>query len=101
MHFMITAYDGTDAGALDRRMSVRPQHLQNMEKVMQTYKVLCAGGITNEAGSPVGSFLVMDFPSRRELDEYLDTEPYVTRGVWQTIRVEPCSAVILDNKISV
>ena len=71
MQFRITAYDYTDKDALARRMSVRPRHLENIQKVMEANKILCAGGITNEAGAPVGSFLIMDFPSREKLDEYL------------------------------
>ena len=27
MQFLLTAYDGTDAGAIDRRMNVRGEHL--------------------------------------------------------------------------
>ena len=99
MQFMITAYDGTDSDALARRMSVRPRHLENMLKVMEQYKVLCAGGITNECGMPIGSFLVMDFPSRELLDKYLETEPYVTEKVWQEIKVESCNAVIINNEM--
>ena len=49
MQFRITAYDYTDKDALARRMSVRPRHLENIQKVMEANKILCAGGITNEA----------------------------------------------------
>ncbi len=99
MQFIITAYDGTDPNALARRMEVRPRHLENMKKVMEQYKVLCAGGITNDEGTPIGSFLVMDFPTREAFDQYLSTEPYVTEKVWQEIKVESCNAVIVDNKM--
>ena len=99
MQFMITAYDGIDSDALARRMSVRPRHLENMLKVMEQYKVLCAGGITNDKGTPIGSFLIMDFPSEELLDKYLETEPYVTEKVWQEIKVESCNAVIINNEM--
>ena len=99
MQFRITAYDHTDEDALARRMSVRPRHLENIQKVMEANKILCAGGITNEAGAPVGSFLIMDFPSREKLDEYLAAEPYITEKVWETVKVETCNAVIVDNEM--
>ena len=99
MQFIITAYDGTDPNALARRMEVRPRHLENMKKVMEQYKVLCAGGITNDEGTPIGSFLVMDFPTREAFDQYLSAEPYVTEKVWEEIKVEFCNAVIVDNKM--
>ena len=99
MQFRITAYDYTDKDALARRMEVRPRHLENIMKVMEDDRILCAGGITNEAGAPVGSFLIMDFPSREKLDEYLATEPYITEKVWESVKVESCNAVIVDNEM--
>jgi len=99
MQFRITAYDYSDKDALARRMAVRPRHLENILKVMENNKILCAGGITNDAGSPIGSFLIMDFPSREKLDEYLAAEPYITEKVWENVKVESCSAVIVDNEM--
>ncbi|MBR6700726.1 MAG: hypothetical protein IKL72_03245 [Firmicutes bacterium] len=99
MQFLITAYDGTDNDALSRRMRVRPSHLENMRKVMENNKILCAGGIISDEGKPVGSFLIMDFPSRESLDKYLETEPYVTEKVWESIKIETCNPVILDNEM--
>lgn len=99
MQFRITAYDYTDKDALARRLDVRPRHLENIQKVMEENKILCAGGITNDAGSPIGSFLIMDFPSREKLDAYLASEPYITEKVWESVKVETCNAVIVDNEI--
>ena len=41
-----------------------------------------------------GSAMIMDFPDRASLDEYLRTEPYVVAGVWEKITVEPMNVVI-------
>lgn len=101
MNFLINAYDYTDKDALARRMEVRPRHLENIYRVMEHNKILCAGGITNDEGKPIGSFLIMDFPSREDLDKYLESEPYITEKVWEYVKVEPCNAVIVDNKISI
>ena len=99
MQFLITAYDGTDNDALARRMRVRPSHLDNMRKVMENNRILCAGGIIGDEGKPIGSFLIMDFPSRERLDKYLETEPYVTEKVWEKIKIETCNPVIFDNEM--
>ena len=99
MQFRITAYDYSDKDALARRMEVRPRHLENILKVMENNRILCAGGITNDAGAAIGSFLIMDFASREKLDEYLATEPYITEKVWETVNVESCNAVIVDNEM--
>ena len=94
MQFIVTAYDGTTPDVLPRRMSVRPRHLENIRKVTENGHVICAGGITNSEGRLKGSFLVMEFDARADLDEYLKTEPYVTENVWQNITIETCNVVI-------
>ena len=99
MQFIITAYDGTDEGALARRMAARASHLENITRVKEKGSVVCAGGITNDAGLPIGSFLVMEFATRRLLDEYLASEPYIRCNVWQDVKVEPCNVVILQNEM--
>ena len=76
MQFIINAYDGTDDKALERRMAARPEHLENMKKVLEMGKVLCAGGLLNEEGKMIGSFLVMDFATQELFDKYLESEPY-------------------------
>lgn len=99
MQFLITAYDGTDEGALDRRMAVRPQHLANMQKVKETGSVVCAGGILSDEGKPIGSCLVMDFASRQLLDDYLASEPYIAAEVWKDVKVEPFNVVIINDQM--
>jgi uncharacterized protein len=37
----------------------------------------------------IGSMLVLDFPSRTELDAWLDVEPYVTGDVWRQLEISP------------
>ena len=94
MQFVITAHDGENM--LERRMAVRERHLENMTKVKGT--VVCAGGILNKAGQPVGSVLVLDFAAKELLDEYLATEPYITEHVWEKVTVERMNVVIFDDE---
>ena len=99
MQFIITAYNATDEGVLERRLKVRPDHLENIARVKERGSVICAGGLTDGEGSPVGSFLVMEFESREMLDQYLDSEPYAACGVWQDIKVETCNVVIMNDEM--
>lgn len=94
MQFVITAHDGENM--LERRLAVRARHLENMTKVRG--KVLCAGGLLDEEGKMKGSVLVIDFESRELLDEYLETEPYITEHVWETVEVERMNVVILNDE---
>jgi len=90
MQFMIKALDGKDK--LAKRMEVRPRHLEGMEKLGS--HIICAGGLLDDEGKMKGSVLILDFPSRTELDAYLAAEPYVVEQVWEKIEVEPLNVVI-------
>lgn len=94
MQFIITAYDGE--GMLEKRMQVRPRHLENMAKVRG--RVLCAGGLLDEGGRMKGSVLIMDFDDKSLLDEYLRAEPYIAEGVWEKVEVQPMNVVILNGE---
>ena len=94
MQFIIKAYDGE--GKLDKRMEVRPRHLEGM-KILGN-KVIAAGGLLDEEGRMKGSMLVVDFNDRAEVDEYLANEPYVLEGVWEKIDVERFNLVILNQR---
>ena len=67
MQFLVKAYDGS--GMLEKRMEVRPSHLEGMKALGK--QIICAGGLLDEEGKMKGSALVMEFPDRAALDEYL------------------------------
>jgi len=90
MQFIVIAYDGTDEKALERRMTVRADHLKQAEKWHGNGKWLYACGILNERGDLIGSMIVCDFPSREEMQrEWLDHEPYMLGRVWEKVDIHP------------
>ena len=90
MQFMIKALDGE--GKLAKRLEVRPRHLEGMEKLRS--HIICAGGLLDDKGKIKGSVLILDFPSRTDLDAYLASEPYVAERVWEKIEIESMNVVI-------
>ncbi len=90
MHFIITGRDGSDPGALTRRMKAREEHMRGVDELVREKRLLYAAAMLDEAGSMIGSTMIVDFASREELDRYLKKEPYVTGDVWQSIEVAPC-----------
>lgn len=90
MQFIIRAYDGE--GMLDKRMEVRPRHLEGIDKIRD--HVICAGGLLDDEGKMKGSVLIMEYDTREQLDEYLANEPYVQEHVWVKIEVERMNVVI-------
>jgi uncharacterized protein YciI len=87
MQYLIVAYDGTDDTALERRMAVREVHLELARQNYSKGVLLYGAGILDDDGKMIGSMLLCEFLSRRELDEWLKVEPYVTGNVWQKIEV--------------
>ena len=94
MQYVIRAYDG--AGMLERRMAVRPRHLENMNSIKG--KVICAGGLLDDAGRMKGSLLILEFARRELLDEYLAAEPYLREKVWERVEVEPMNVVLVNGE---
>lgn len=93
MQYLITAYDGENM--LDKRLAVRSRHLENLAGVKG--KIICAGGLLDDEGRMKGSMLVMEFDDRKDLDDYLASEPYIQEHVWETINVEPMNVVIANG----
>jgi uncharacterized protein YciI len=89
MEFVVIARDGTDADAFDRRRSARPVHLEGIRPFVERGEIRIGGAILDDDGSMVGSVLLADFPTRADLDRWLEGDPYVTLGVWQQIEVHP------------
>ena len=89
MQFVVIARDGTDPDALVRRQAVRPHHLDGIQPLVDAGNILVGGAMLDDDGNMLGSVLLVDFPSRADLDAWIDHDPYVTDGVWQQIEVDP------------
>ena len=89
MQFLVTAYDGKDDGALDRRMSVREAHINGANELKEAGHLIAGGAILGEAEQMIGSTMFVEFDSKAELDQWLASDPYVTGNVWQDISVLP------------
>ena len=89
MQFVIIARDGTDADAVSRRSQVRPAHLEGIHPLVDRGHVPLGGAVLDAGGQMIGSVMVVDFPTREDLDTWLSSDPYVTGGVWKEIEVYP------------
>ncbi len=89
MQFLLIAYDGTDPGAPDRRMKVRPEHLEKISVLKKSGEFLLGGAILDDKGRMIGSMIVYEFPDREALEQRLKEEPYITGNVWQKIEIHP------------
>jgi uncharacterized protein len=99
-YFLVIARDGNDADAPARRKTARPAHLEGIKPMVKKGELLYGGGILNGAGDMVGSAIFMEYPSRKELDDWLKREPYVVNGVWKDIQIIPIRMTIQNGQIT-
>ncbi len=90
MQFLLLARDYTDDDAINRRMAARSAHMETVARLKAEGHARMGAALLNEAGQMHGSMMVLDFPSRDELDAWLKEEPYVTGKVWKHIEIKPC-----------
>ena len=95
MTFLIMAHDFRDPEAPSRRMEQRPAHLEGVRRMKAEGTFLDGGAMLDDAGRMVGSMLVVEFPSRAEVDAWLARDPYVTGQVWEHVTVRPFRRVQL------
>ncbi len=91
MQFLIVAFDYTDDKALERRLAVRQNHIDLGDKLVASGNMWYGAAILDDNGKMKGSSLFMDFKSEKELQEWLDIEPYVTGKVWEKIEINKCA----------
>jgi hypothetical protein len=70
-------------------MAARETHLAGVVKMKEEGKAIYGVAILNEREQMIGSVLVVDYPTRADVDAWLRTEPYVVGDVWRKIEVLP------------
>ena len=87
--YIITGYDYTDEGAFDRRMAVRPHHLDGAKHLKDNGNYVIGGAILNEEGKMIGSVMILQFETEEGLDAWKQGEIYITQKIWETIDIKP------------
>jgi len=90
VQFIITGFDGIDDDAPKRRMAVREKHIAMGDRLRKEGKALYGVALLDENGNMIGSVYICEFPSRKELDEWLEVEPYVIGNVWKKVDIKQC-----------
>ena len=90
LQFIITAHDdATDPFSLERRMNMRPLHLQGAAALRASNNFIIGGAFLDENGRMAGSVMIVQFETEEELQQWLRTEPYITGKVWHKVEVKP------------
>ncbi len=89
MHYVIHAYDYTDAAAIDRRMAVRPDHFAGARALKAAGQFIMGGALLDPDGKMIGSLMILDFDTDEQFRYWYDNEPYIQGRVWERIDVKP------------
>jgi len=95
MQYIVTGYDFTEEGAVQRRLDVRPHHLDYARASKESGNLISAAAILNDEGNAVGSVMFLQFETEEELDAWKSGEPYITQGVWETVDIKPGRIAVL------
>ena len=98
---MLYAIIGRDApGTLDRRLAVRPAHLERVNTLLNEGRLILAGplpAIDSPDPGPagfLGSLLVAEFATLDEARAWAEADPYVAAGVWAAVETYPFRKVL-------
>ncbi len=97
MLYAIVGQDVSDS--LDKRLSVRPAHLDRLHTLQQAGRLLLAGPFptidSNDPGPSgfSGSLIVAEFDSLSAAQAWADTDPYIAAGVYSSVSVKPFKKV--------
>jgi uncharacterized protein YciI len=86
--------------SLDKRLTVRPKHLQRLQALQEAGRLVLAGPHPaidsenpGEAGF-TGSLVVAEFASFDEARQWADSDPYIEAGVYAKVTVKPFKKVL-------
>jgi len=91
MQFLVIGKDGKDKKAMERRLAAREAHLKLGDEMEKSGNRWYGCVMLDDNNKMIGSMAIMDFYSRKELDEWLKQEPYVVGNVWKIVEVFKCN----------
>ena len=100
MQFLVLAYDKQDEQAVERRLSVREEHLAAAHQTVEAGTMLIGGAILDDAGQMIGSMTVLSLQNRAALDAWLKNVPYMRHGIWDRVEVHPYHTAVLRGQSS-
>lgn len=98
MWYVIIGEDHSNS--LDKRLSVREQHVQRLNVLKQENRLLLAGpnpAVDSEdpgAAGFTGSVIVAQFESLAAAEQWASDDPYVSAGVYKNVTVKPFKKVL-------
>lgn len=98
---MLYAILSTDVeNSLEKRMSVRPAHIERLQQLQSQGRLIIAGphpaidsDTPGDAGF-TGSLVIAEFKSLAEARTWADADPYLESGAYAKVTVKPFKKVL-------
>jgi uncharacterized protein YciI len=87
--YLVTGYDFKDEAALERRMRVRPDHLNGVKALKEGGNYVIGGAMLSESGKMIGSTMILQFETEAALNAWKENEVYITGKIWETVDIQP------------
>jgi uncharacterized protein YciI len=84
---MVLAWDVPGDSGVALRDKLRAEHTDTITARFDEGSVLLGAGIYDDASVVRGSVVIMDCESRAAVDDYLQSEPFLTGGLWERVEV--------------
>jgi uncharacterized protein YciI len=93
MLYMILGEDVPNS--MEKRAAARPSHLARVQEIVDSGRMVLAGPLPNiDSPDPGpagmgGSLIVAEFESLEAATTWIESDPYVTQGVFARVSVKP------------
>jgi uncharacterized protein len=77
------------AGALDTRLSVRPDHVTYLDGLNAAGQLKLAGPFLDDDGKPCGSLLILEADDLAGAQALAAGDPYAKAGIFETVELRP------------
>jgi uncharacterized protein YciI len=92
---MLYAIIGQDVeNSTEKRLAARPVHLQRLEALKESGRLVLAGPFPTDDGAFMGSLIVAEFDSLDAAKAWAESDPYVLDGVFEQVDVKPFRKVL-------
>lgn len=101
--FYVYAPDKKEEGILDKRLSVRSQHLERISSLIASKAIRFGGVLLDPEAKPTeadprprlsGSTLVIEAESIEKVKEIITTDVYYESGVWDREKLVICPIIV-------
>jgi uncharacterized protein len=73
-------------GALETRLATRPVHLDYLNA---STGLKLAGALLDDAGSPIGSLLIVEVEDLAAAQAQADNDPFTKAGIFESVEIRP------------